>query len=363
MEYVGIILFISSFILTLLLTPVVRKIAKKRKFLDKPGERKVHRVATPLGGGVALFIGIFLPIFTGLLIAYIINESGAPEWIPYEVTKHIPGVLDKVSTLFIIFCGGVVIVFTGFIDDLKGLFPSIKLAVQICIALILVINGISASLFIESKIIGAIISVFWIVGITNALNFMDNMDGLSCGVSFILSVVFLIIAIQTQQLFISSMLFVFLGAIAGFLIYNFHPASIFLGDSGSLLLGYLLSVLTIVFTFYEEGTPLSVITLPVLILAVPIFDMVAVIIIRLKMKKSIFVGDKNHLSHRLVKLGMTERESVLMIYLITFCVGLAAILLYRADIVGTVIIGVETLCIFFIILLLERAGRRGEGDQ
>jgi UDP-GlcNAc:undecaprenyl-phosphate GlcNAc-1-phosphate transferase len=190
------------------------------------------------------------------------------------------------------------------------------------------------------------------------------MDGLACGVALIATFIFLGITDFQNQIFTSYVLIIFAGVLAGFLIFNWYPSSIFMGDTGSLWIGFMLAVLTIMSTFYSEGRPtLLPVIMPLLILGVPIFDTVSVILIRIYRKKPLFVGDKNHFSHRLVYLGMTQPQAVAFIYLVTFCVGINSTLLFTVGKTGAAVILLQAVVIFIIIALLEYTGRRAIGPR
>jgi UDP-GlcNAc:undecaprenyl-phosphate GlcNAc-1-phosphate transferase len=201
--------------------------------------------------------------------------------------------------------------------------------------------------------------VLWIVVLTNAFNFMDNMDGLSAGVAFIVGIIFVVVAAQSGQLFIALALVPLVGALAGFLPFNYAPASIFMGDAGSLLVGYFLAAVSVLFTFYEgPAASFRPFVLPAIIFAVPLYDAVSVTIIRLREGRSPFSGDRRHLSHRLVELGLTERLAVLAIHLLTLGIGLAGVLLYlTTGRVGEVVTLVQTLVLLSVLVVIERAIR------
>jgi len=360
MKSIALAILSASFCISLLLTYLARRVAPRFGLVDVPNARKVHEVPTPLGGGLAILCAVLIPVLGGLGLSAVVAAGWAPPWLPPELIEEADGIVAKLSTIIFILGGAVCIALMGLADDMKGLSPVVKLLVQAAVALCLVLRNIRITIFIESPILCGAITILWIVAITNAFNLLDNMDGLCAGVALIVSTIFLAVAVQTHQLFVASFLLALMGALCGFLVFNFHPASIFMGDSGSLLVGYLLGVLTVVFTFYKESHPLFPVVVPILIMAVPIFDTVTVVAIRLHHGVSPFQADRNHLSHRLVALGMSPREAVLTIYLTTFCVGVAATLLYHTTPVGTVILFVQALAILFVVLLLERAGRRSD---
>jgi UDP-GlcNAc:undecaprenyl-phosphate GlcNAc-1-phosphate transferase len=184
------------------------------------------------------------------------------------------------------------------------------------------------------------------------------MDGLCAGVALFAGSIFTAVALQTGQHFVALMLLVYLGMLAGFLVFNFPPASIFMGDAGSMFVGYILAVLTVLFTFLQPQEPSHRILTPVLILALPLFDMIYVSFLRLYSGSGLFKGDHNHVSHRLVSLGMTPRNAVLTIYLMTFCTGLAAVMLRQMDAEGAMCAVAQVICFLVLIFLVEGAGRR-----
>jgi len=363
MEIVGLIALVTAFVITLFSVMLIKRLAKVLHFVDEPGERKVHQTPIPLGGGVAIFIGVFFTIFLAVLSVSLIKIY-QPSWLPKVIYDYLPGVSSMIPRLTIIFVGGMLIFLVGLIDDIWGLKPRWKLLGQLIVAVYLVLFGIRLSIFVSyGPYFSYIITILWIILITNSLNLLDHMDGLSAGVTAVLSLIFGIAAFQTGQYFIASFLAAILGATLGFLVFNTNPASIFMGDAGSLLLGYLISVLTIIFTFYraQGGYILYVLFVPLLVVAVPVFDTIMVIIIRLKNRKPIFKGDMNHLAHRLVGLGMSVRSAVFTIYLLTLGTGLPAILLYIIDknssLLGGLLVLFQVTLVLLIITILEQAGR------
>lgn len=359
----GTVLLAAASVLSLCLTLVVRRLALRLDFLDQPRDRKAHARAVPYGGGIAIFLAVTGPLVCAASALLFCHAYGRPGWIPehvYEhIAVHIPGAVGKLPQLGAILAGGLVIFGLGLIDDRKGLGPIPKLVVQVAVAGALAAAGVRVTLFLESELIGAVITVVWIVVVTNAFNFMDNMDGLSAGVALIVGVVFLVVAVQSGQLFIAAALLPFVGALAGFLPFNYAPARIFMGDAGSLFVGYFLAVLSVLFTFYAgAAASFRPFALPMIIFAVPIYDAVSVTVIRLREGRSPLSGDRRHLSHRLVQLGLTERLAVAAIHLLTLGIGLSAILLYLVSgPFGEVITIIQTLVLVSLVVVLERAIR------
>ncbi len=354
----GLGLFLLAYGISVLAVPIVRRMAPRIGLVDRPGHRKIHESTMPKGGGIAVWLGTTLPVLGGLALAWALERSGLPEWVPAAVGRHVPGIVVSAPTVLAIVAGGSVLFVLGLIDDWLGLGPRTKLAAEVAVGVALALVGVRATLFAPAPWFGAALSVGWIVLITNSFNLLDNMDGLSSGVALIAGLLFFWVTVQTGQWFVSSWLLVFAGATAGFLRHNFPPASIFLGDAGSLFVGYQLSVLTIVSTFYTPTYTFFPVALPLLVLAVPLFDTATVVWIRWREGRPIFVGDKKHLSHRLVEMGLSRKEAVLVIYLLTFVAGLGALILYHTDAVGAAILLTQLLTILTLVGLLERGGRR-----
>ncbi len=342
-----------SLLLGVIFILAARRMALRIGFVDRPTRRKFHREPKPLGGGVAIFLATSLTVILGLL-AVIFRASILPGSQGFILT-HLGGITSRLAQLGIIFAGGAVMAAVGLVDDIRGLKVRWKLLLEIVVALVLVISGIRITLFIGNPFTSGLLTVIWIVGITNAFNLLDNMDGVSAGVGLIVIGIFAAVAFETGQLFVASLLLALGGATLAFLLFNFPPAKIFMGDCGSLFLGYMIAALTVVFTFYQESHPISTILIPAIILALPIYDTASVIIIRLAEKRSPFEADKRHFSHRLVDLGMSVRQAVLIIYLMTFALGILAVLLYRVGLVGAVVVLIHTFAIILLIVVLERA--------
>ncbi|MDX9753678.1 MAG: MraY family glycosyltransferase [bacterium] len=362
--YHFVLVFAQGFLLSVLLTPLMRKIAPRLGFLDQPGHRKVHHHPKPLLGGAAIFFSFLLVVFGDLLILNWVfkREFQSPSWLLSQVEMvalYAAGYRTVFRELLGLILGGVLLFGIGLIDDRFGMSPLIKLIGQMIAAILLYLSDIQIALFIDLPIINFLLTFGWVVLITNSFNLLDNMDGLSGGVAMIALILLGISAhLVSQQVFMSAISFALAGSIAGFLRYNLYPSTIFMGDAGSLVLGYFVSALTVQSTFYQTGAETATawsVVMPFVILAVPIFDTVSVIIIRIKNHKPIYVGDKNHFSHRLVALGMTHRQAVLFIHLITFCVGSAALVLpLITESFGAYVVLTQTVIIFIIITILER---------
>lgn len=348
----------SSFLASMALTEVVRRLALRWNVVDQPGERKVHERPMPLMGGVAIFVTFYAVIFANLLVLLPARGLG-DYWLDANILAFLGGnVARKLAGLF---AGGAVVFVLGVADDLYALKPEAKLAGQIAAAAILVGCGIRVELFIPNVWIAAAITLVWIVGMTNAMNLLDNMDGLSGGVAVIASCSFFLCVWPHGDAFVCVLLMVFAGAVAGFLYHNLNPARIFMGDAGAMFCGYILGSVAVLGTFHTEATPSrTAVAAPLLALSVPLFDCASVMYIRWRSGESIMKGDKRHFSHRLVDLGMSQRQAVEFIYLVAALTGLGAALLPQVRLSGTLIILAQAGGVFLLIVLLMNAGRRGE---
>lgn len=365
------LLFIAALVLSLILTGLMIGRARRWGFWDQPSARKLHTVATPLGGGIAIFLAVVLPILGAFLAATASLGGASPAFAP-DLLQHFTGIVSKSRELLAVLLGGLIIMLLGLADDIRRVSVKEKLFTQAVVGVALAFAGIRVTLFVDSPLFGGAITVLWIVAITNAFNLLDNMDGLCASVAGVISLIFLVTAIQTGQLFIATFLAVLIGALLGFLAYNRPPAKIFMGDAGSLFTGYLLAVLTVLFTFYGKGkvhveggiSRLYPFLVPMLIFAVPAFDTLSVIYIRMKEGRSIWKADKSHFSHRLLNLGMTPAGALLTVALATFCTGITAVLLYpgdgslASDIIRAGVVVAQAVGILAVIVLLERASRK-----
>lgn len=358
-------LFAISFLFSLILTPLFRSIALKFNILDIPSERKVHISPKPLLGGLALFFSLMLTIMVGIVILrFFWNSPGLKLLMPQSIIGIIPPLQRVVFKILPIVLGGTLVMIIGLIDDIKGMNAYVKLFSTFVVGILMVSLGVRITLFMPNTFFGGLLTVLWFVLLMNAFNLMDNMDGLACGVALVATLIFVGITSLQNQLFTSSILVIFAGVLAGFLIFNWYPSSMFMGDAGSMWLGFMLATLTVMSTFYSKGNPtLLPVVMPLLILGVPIFDTVSVVLIRLSRKKPLFVGDKNHFSHRLVQLGMTQPQAVAFIYLVTFCIGINATLLFTVGKLGATVILLQAVVIFIIIALLEHIGRKSIGSD
>ncbi len=354
-------LFIVSAVLSLIAVPVFRRVAGWTGYMSKPHPEKHGETPIPLLGGAAIFTVFFLVVAGHSLMGLLQYKTGfLTSFLPESFVSYIPGMLRSSSKLLALLGGGIIIFVIGLIDDKYNFNPIAKLAGQLIAALILVLAGIRLTFFIPNVFITSLLTVLWVMLIINAFNYLDNMDGLSAGIALIASVVFLFTAVQINMYFISSALAVLAGALTGFLWYNFNPAKIYMGDAGSMFIGYLLAAMTVECTFYQHGTSptLFPILMPLIILAIPIYEMSTVIWVRIKKGLLIFKPSKDHLSYRIADVGLSVRGTVLFIYFLTICVGIAALLLPKADLTGSVLILIQVVVILSIVAILIHYGKK-----
>ncbi|MFO7974036.1 MAG: MraY family glycosyltransferase [Candidatus Hydrogenedentota bacterium] len=352
-----------SFGICMGLTAVLRHLALRWHILDHPGDRKVQKRSVPLLGGVAIVITFYVMIMGSLLLVQPVREFGI-QWLDTHVFQFLGK--DHEIKLLGIFAGGILIALLGLTDDLQALRPWLKLLGQCVAAAVLVLSDMQLNLFSEqllgpaaAGLVSAFFTILWVVFLTNSMNLLDNMDGLSAGVAAIAAFSFFICALHTDEAFICVLLMVFAGSVLGFLVHNLHPARIYMGDTGAMFCGYILATVSILITFYDESTPSRVaIAAPLLALSVPIFDTVSVVYIRWRAGVPIFQGDRRHFSHRLVNIGMTQQQAVEFIYLVAAVTGLGAGLLRQVNRVGTIIILAQTFGLFLLLVLIMSAGSK-----
>ncbi len=329
-----VLIFASALILVLGTTPVIRRIANRLGIVDQPDARRLHLTPVPLLGGVA--------IYAGFIIALLVFGEG---WV--------------VSQAIGIFVGATIVSFLGIWDDRRGLRPLLKLLGQAIAASIIIISGIQVS-FLPHPALNVAITFIWILGITNALNLLDNMDGLSGGVGAVAAGFFLLLAAWNGQYLVASLAAALMGVCIGFLVYNFNPASIFMGDAGSMFLGFILAVVGIKLRF--PGRP-NVITwmIPVVVLGLPIFDTTLVVFSRLRRGINPLTNPgQDHVSHRLVSLGLSHRQAVILLYGVCCALGLVGLLIMHSDVLQAYLLGTTVLVVGLASLFaLERVPLEG----
>ncbi|SNS64979.1 UDP-GlcNAc:undecaprenyl-phosphate GlcNAc-1-phosphate transferase [Anaerovirgula multivorans] len=336
--------FIIAMSLSYILTPYAKRIAHKIGAIDVPKDnRRVHKVPIPRLGGLAIYIAF---IVATLIMAVVSRD-----------------VLDISKGLIGIFAGATIIVLIGVIDDSKQISAKYKLLGQIIAATIVVYSGVEVE-FITNILnkttgtfplgkLGVPLTIFWIVGITNAVNLIDGLDGLAAGVSSIAALSLAYVAYLSGQEngpAIAMILIILAGSLIGFLPYNFNPARIFMGDTGSLLVGFILATISIEGLIKSAATiavAIPVLAIPVLALGVPIFDTTFAIIRRLVNGRPIMEADKGHLHHRLLDQGLSQKQTVLVLYFISMLFGASAIAISGSNRIGAYLILVAVSFVVF----------------
>ncbi len=291
-----------------------------------------------------------------------------PERLPEAVAVHVRGMRANHAELAGILALATGIMLMGLADDRFRLGWKPRLLVQFALAIVFVVIWGRATLFLPEapvfRFLTSAVTVVWIVGLTNAFNFLDNMDGLAASVGLIAAALFAAAQLAVGSLFVPAVLLVLVGTLVGFLVHNWSPARLFMGDAGSNFLGFLLGTLTVAGTFarpYEGGSRFGVLT-PLLVMAVPLYDTTSVILIRLREGRSPFQADRSHFSHRLVARGLTPPRAVITIDLVTLAGGLGALLLHRLDVFGTVVVVSQVLCLLGVVVALEVASKPGSTE-
>ena len=308
--------FIAAFIFSVIMVPLVRKMCLAQGFFDQPGERKIHKAPIPRLGGVAIWFGTILSLITVVILQ---------------------GQYPFGNSLSAILAGGTVMFLLGIVDDTYGLSAKFKFFVQIGAALIAFLLGVQINFinlpFIDTNIMLGLwslpITILWIVGLSNAFNFIDGVDGLAGTLGMTGAITLGILALMATPAHTTCTLlcFILAGAIMGFLVFNFNPARIFMGDSGSLFMGFLLASLSVVGVM-KSAT--FTIFLPVFVLVVPIFDMCFATVRRLLKGKSPFSPDAEHLHHKLLRAGLSHNKTVMALLAATVAAGFVATYLVGA---------------------------------
>lgn len=334
----NILVFLAPFAITLIITPLIRQVSIKSKVVDTPGPRKIHKKAIPLMGGAAIYIGLLV----GLLCNF----------------KNLLFILP-------IFIFATIILIIGLIDDIRGLSAKVRLICQAIIALVVISFGLRVS-FLPNNLWGdigeVIITLIWIIGVTNAYNYLDGIDGLAIGSAVINLFCFAVILYGTGQNYLGMFATMLLCACLGFLPYNIKNAKIFLGDAGSTFLGFCLACIALFGSWAEDNV--VKLAIPILILGVPIFDMVFTTIMRIKEKKVknlpewLKYAGKDHFHHYLIDLGLHQTGALFFIYFVTLALGISGIMVSNDNAVEAILTLSQSFIIFGVIATLIVLGRR-----
>lgn len=362
----------------------IRHFARQLGLLDRPGGHSSHEVPTPLGGGLGIYCGILGTVSLGTVVAWWIQDENSLESIRDWTGTYLPladkiptqlwdsasrlaaGVMYRIGDIWFLIGGSTLLVGLGLWDDRKGLPVLVRLGIQFAVATAVVWGlGIELTGYFANGLWSQILSVIWIVAVINAFNMLDNMDTLSGGVAAIIAGSMSAVMLTTTdpgtnspQWMVATLLLVVAGSLLGFLFHNRPPARIFMGDGGSYLVGFLISVAMLMATFVggssdaESWRPHAVLA-PLCAMAVPLYDMSTVLWIRIREGRSPFQGDHSHLSHRLVDLGLTRTGAVATIHLITATCGLSALLLTHVSAIQAVTVLGIVACMLILVAILE----------
>lgn len=338
-----------------------RRLGVRWQLLDHPKGRKAHARPVALTGGWGIYAGFVALLAGGLLLAPALAR--ALETSQPTLSLYLGNIAGVRPQLFAVLLGLTMVFLLGLIDDLRPLGPRIKMAGQIIAIVPLLVVGISIKGYLPVPI-GWALTAFWILTLTNSFNLLDNMDGLSASVATMACLVMSLAAWQGGELWLPALFLAFAGVLMGFLCFNFHPASMFMGDSGALTIGYLMGVFSILITYADHVRPEVApvtglpILMPLVIMGVPLFDTLSVIYIRWRNGKPLMVGDRNHFSHRLLAMGFGVRATALTIAALTLGTGLMALPLRRLGLGAALVHLLGVVAIFGVIVALECVGRR-----
>ena len=347
-----ILAWLTAAILATATTAVCRKLAPRWGFVDKPKQEahKAHKAPTPVLGGLGMASAWLIVIVGGLAAAKL-----APSIVGKDIKPFLDGINAVMPKMGAIVLGALSFSFLGMCDDKNALSAKYKFLWQFVIAGAVAASGVRVSLFVENPIFGWCVTVLWITSIVNALNFFDNMDGLAGGTAAIAAFFFFFIAAVRGQHFVSMLSAVTGGAAIGFLVHNRPPAKIFMGDGGSHFLGFCLAIAGILTTFYlpNESLTTAPVFIPLLVLSLPLFDAVAVVIIRIRLHLPVYVGDNRHISHRFVHLGLTRPQAVLLVCLLCLIQGAGATTLLWLPAYGFFLILLQSAALFSLVCIIQ----------
>ncbi len=308
--------FLGAFATSLLALPLWRTWCLRTNLVDDPGHRKIHRTPVPLAGGFAVLTGILLPLVVGVVLL----KFGFVKMSSAGLIVH--GLDRRALELAVLALGAVAITLLGWLDDKHELKALPKFIGQIVVAIAVAAACKRITLFVHSEVFSYAITILWLLTIINAFNFMDNMNGLCAGVGAIGAFIFALLAATNGEYLVAITGCLMCGALVGFLPWNFPNARAFLGDAGSHLVGYLLAVMAILPHFYTKQNPRPLAVLaPLFVLAIPLLDLAQVSLFRTLIKKPFWIGDTNHLSHRLVRQGLSRTHAVLVLWLLAVMIA------------------------------------------
>jgi UDP-GlcNAc:undecaprenyl-phosphate GlcNAc-1-phosphate transferase len=318
---------LGAFLASFASLPLWRRWCLHTGLVDAPGGRKIHAAPVPLAGGFAVMTGLLAPLGAGALLLLAAGDV-LPGLSPDALARLDYGFGARRGQLAAILCGLFGMLVLGWLDDRHELRPLAKCLGQFALAALVAAAGVRVTLFVPSVAFSFAVTVLWIVAVTNAVNFLDNMNGLCAGVGALAAACFALVAARQGQYLVTATALLGCGALLGWLPWNYPRAAAFLGDSGSHVTGFLLAVLAILPSFYSDARPSPPAVLgPLLILIVPLADLACIVWYRTRRGQPFWVGDTNHLSHRLVRAGLTRPQAVAVLWAVGLLGGLAALAL------------------------------------
>ena len=356
------------------------RVAPRLGLVDKPGLRKIHTTPTPTGGGLGIWFGVMLPAAALAVLSFGLSGSDASDASSFEnmTVWGVPlasfsqaystcavWIASNLPRMWIVLGLGSFLVLLGTLDDRFDLPWGLRLGIEFVVAVVAVACGWRLNSSYMSPIIAQILSVLWIVGLVNSFNMLDNMDALSSGVATISSLFLSALAFiyapasgGEAMLFLAASMLLLASSILGFLMLGRPPAKMFMGDGGAYFIGFIIATSTLSITFADARAPESSVLVPLLIVAVPLYDTISVVSIRLKNKKSPFKGDTNHFGHRLVALGFSRKQTILTIYLATAICATSSFFVYRAKSVAAIFMTLQTALFLIFVAIIEFAARK-----
>lgn len=317
----------GAFLASFATLPLWRRWCLRTGLVDDPGGRKIHAAPVALAGGFAVMTGLLAPLLGGTVLLLVFGDRGGLAGLDADALAKLDyGFAARRGQLAAILLGALGMLVLGWLDDRHELRPLPKLLGQFALAALVAAAGVRITLFVPSVAFSFLVTVLWIVTLTNALNFLDNMNGLCAGTGALAAGFFALAAARHGQYLVAAIALLGCGALLGFLPWNYPRAAAFLGDAGSHVTGFLLAVLAILPSFYTEARPSRAAVLgPLLILAVPLVDLASVVWLRTRAGRPFWLGDTNHLSHRLVRAGCPRAGAVALLWLAGLLGGLAAL--------------------------------------
>jgi UDP-GlcNAc:undecaprenyl-phosphate GlcNAc-1-phosphate transferase len=370
MVWVCLALVVVAFVISAPGVRVVEHFSRRLGALDTEpleGQVKFDRRSIPNTGGIGIYLAIALPIAAGIGAVHLIPDLLVR--VAPALEAHLGGMREETSRALTLLGSITLLHVLGLIDDRRPMGAMGKLVIMTLPALLVawpagpmdtrlltMADGVAGGAWLS-----VVVTVLWFVAVTNAMNFIDNMDGLCAGVAAMAGACFLAAALLGGQWFVGATLALVVGASLGFLVWNFPPARVFMGDGGSLVLGFTLAYLTVRTTYLPEGADAGqrwyALLMPVVALAIPLYDMVSVTLVRLSQGKSPFKGDLQHFSHRLTQRGLTGRGAVLVIYGFTLVTGISGVLLVGATPAMAILLGVQVAALLGVLALFEYGSR------